>query len=139
MVILGGGPEADLAVAPAHRRQRELALEGHEALEDQRLAAEGRPRGVELAGRAHDDLPLSVVAEAARLEDDGETNVSDGALELEARADLGEGRGLDPELAKEALLEQAIARDDEGRGRRVDRRRDRRAAPTASLGTFSNS
>ncbi len=71
MPVLGDRPGIEAAVAPAHRQHRQLAIKGHQRLDDQPhaagLGAQRLPGRVGV-GRRHDPvLALAVVAQAAGL------------------------------------------------------------------------
>ena len=90
MLVLGERVEGRLAVAPAHRDDRELAIERDELLRE--LVVRERDE------RLDDALALAVVAEPARLHERRQAAVLERA----------EPRGRDAEAAEELLLDEAI-------------------------------
>jgi len=101
VVVLDERPAADLALGAAHREHRELARERHELLEDERPAAQAHPGLVDIARRMEHELPLAVVAEAARLQHRRTAELRDAALQLLARVHRDEVRHRDPVRAEE--------------------------------------
>ena len=88
MLVLDERPAARVSPSsPRTREDRQLAVEGHELLEDQRHAAEGGPRRVDVGGIAQHVLALAVVAAAPRLEHRGESDRLDRAVEAGAVVD----------------------------------------------------
>ena len=78
--------------------------------------AERVPRAVELGRVAEHALALAVVAAAARLEDGGEPEVVDRAVEVVAVVDRRERRDAMPEALERLLLGEAVLGDLERRG-----------------------
>ena len=75
-----------VAVEAAHGDDRQLAVERHEPFEDQRHAAERRPRRVDVAGRAQHGLALAVVAAPPRLQHRGQAERVDRRVAASARS-----------------------------------------------------
>ncbi|MNP05627.1 hypothetical protein D3C76_975820 [compost metagenome] len=112
---------AHLAVAAAHRHQRHLAGEGHEAFEDARHAAQLGEGTGDVFGRAQDLLALAVITEGAGLQHARQADAGHRGIEVGLRLDVGEGRSGDAQLLEHRLLEPAVAGDAQGFGAGVDR------------------
>ena len=122
MPVLRQRIAAELAVARTHGDNREFPLEWYECFEDQRRLAECGPRGVDVGRRLDPELPLAVIAEAARLEHGGITDVGQRALEFSLAVDGREGRRVETDLAKQGFLGEAVLRERERPRIRIDRR-----------------
>ena len=111
VVVLDQRPAGHRAVDAAHREHRQLAVERHPRLEDERDTAQLVPRPVEVLRSGEDGLALAVVTAAPGLEH--RRQASDGfdrAVEIRSDVDRGErGRG-DAETTERLLLGEAILR-----------------------------
>uniref|UniRef100_A0A914YS88 Uncharacterized protein n=1 Tax=Panagrolaimus superbus TaxID=310955 RepID=A0A914YS88_9BILA len=96
MPVAGDRPRLEAAIAAAHGDHADLALEGHEAFQDQSgaldLRAQRVPRGIDVGFVAQAELPLAVVAQAAVLEDARQAEFGGLRRQLVTAADVGEGR-----------------------------------------------
>ena len=111
MVVFDERVESHLALSSTDGEDRQLSLEGDEALEDERHAAERVPCAGDVGVLSQHELSLAVVAEATRLEDCGESDRPDCLLEIREGIDGGEGRGRDPEGLERLLLGEPVLRD----------------------------
>ncbi|MFO0739403.1 MAG: hypothetical protein U0270_26130 [Labilithrix sp.] len=111
MLVLDERIEARISVLATDGEDRQLALERHEALHDERRRAERLPRALHVRRRAQHHLSLAVVSEATRLDVDGQPDPGHRKVELRLRRDGGErGRG-DAEPLEELLLVDAVLAD----------------------------
>lgn len=124
MFVLAEVEGREAAVGAARGHHRDLALEGHEAFEDQRRAAELREDrvAVALAGLADDALALAVVAEAAGLQHRRQADGLQGTGEVVRRVHGPERRRGDAEPIDEFLLREPVLGRRQGLGVRVERR-----------------
>ena len=108
MLVLAEVVGDDVALEAARRDDRDFALEGDEALEDHRRAAERSMDRRNVGALADQRLALAVVAEAARLQDRRPAELGDRARERAGVLDPDEGRGLQAEIAQEGLFDQPV-------------------------------
>ena len=98
----------DGAVQAAHRDDRELPVEGHPLLGDQRHATECLPGTAGVRRLAQHQLALAVVAQSAGLEHQRKSELDDGIVQGALAVDRGEPCRRLPEFDEERLLGQPV-------------------------------
>src|SRR5688572_2718540 len=135
--VLGERVSLHVACPVARRDERDLAREFHHPFVDEWLPGEARVAFRRVADPADADLPLAVVAEAARLQDAGRAECRKRVPKVRVRVHGGIGCDRNAEALENPLLGQAVLRDLEGARRRPygpdardgPRRRDRHVFP----------
>src|SRR3954470_1638177 len=110
MFVLGHVKALHGPVAPPRCHDRHLALKGNESFKNCGLRAELPPHCLVIAAIPDDGLALAVVAEAARLEDGGSPEFSQGLAKVVRRIHTAEGRDSDTKRAHKFFLDRAILR-----------------------------
>ncbi|KAF0124842.1 MAG: hypothetical protein FD152_2905 [Xanthobacteraceae bacterium] len=112
---------ADFAILGAHHEDRNLALEGHEGLEDGRLVADRCQRPGGTVTLADDHLTLAIIAEASRLQNRRQPDHVDRPDEIIDAVDGGEGRDVDAAITGKGLFDDPVLRNDESLRSGADR------------------
>jgi hypothetical protein len=120
VVVLDQGVASDLAADAANGDHAELTLEGHEALDDQRRAAQALERRARVSQRTQHRLPFTVIAEAPGLEHRRQPDAFEGGHELVPAGHRLERRGTDAERAEAGLFVQPVLRHLERAGARAN-------------------
>ncbi|ENN87345.1 hypothetical protein RHSP_26621 [Rhizobium freirei PRF 81] len=111
----------DRSVDAACRNNRNLALEGYEAFENKRYAAQGRIAAIgAVRGGAVDALALAVITEAPGLQYALAAEIGKGCFEIGLTVDSTEAGRRNAAIIDEALLGQPVLRHLERFWRRID-------------------